>query len=124
MHNMTHCATRVVFRESASPSPANLRNDGRFGRARMLKGKVRPTLRCRPSRRPRMKEGSLACGGAAATLCLNFGLSDSGVAGETSLGAAAAATGRYFGAALDPGDFDEKPYRELAVSQLTCVTPE
>jgi hypothetical protein len=29
--------------------------------------------------------------------------------GETTLQLAAAASGRYFGAALDPGDFDEKP---------------
>jgi endo-1,4-beta-xylanase len=45
-------------------------------------------------------------------------------AGEVTLGAAAAGSGRYFGAALDPDAFDEKPYRELAASQLTSVTPE
>ena len=44
--------------------------------------------------------------------------------GQTTLGAAAASAGRYFGAALDPDNFDERPYRELATSQLTCVTPE
>src|SRR5271157_2989481 len=47
-----------------------------------------------------------------------------GPAGETTLGDAAASAGRYFGAALDPNDFDERPYRQLATSQLTCVTPE
>jgi len=41
-----------------------------------------------------------------------------------TLGAAAAASGRYFGAALDPGALDERAYRDLASRQLTCVTPE
>src|SRR5271155_3804561 len=45
-------------------------------------------------------------------------------AGETTLQSAAAASGRYFGAALDPGDFDEKPYLKLATEQLGCVPPE
>jgi endo-1,4-beta-xylanase len=36
----------------------------------------------------------------------------------------AASAGRYFGGALDPGAFDERPYRELAATQLICVTPE
>ena len=45
-------------------------------------------------------------------------------AGEVTLGAAAADSGRYFGAALDPDAFDEKPYRDLAASHLTSVTPE
>jgi endo-1,4-beta-xylanase len=41
-----------------------------------------------------------------------------------TLGGAAAVSGRYFGAALDPARLDEKPYRELGASQLTSVTPE
>jgi len=41
-----------------------------------------------------------------------------------SLGAAAAGSGRYFGAAIDPGALDERPYRVLAAAQLTSVTPE
>ncbi len=45
-------------------------------------------------------------------------------ADEPTLGAAAAASGRYFGAALDPGAFDEPRYRDLAARQLTSVTPE
>jgi endo-1,4-beta-xylanase len=48
-------------------------------------------------------------------------------AGEPSraaLGAAAAGSGRYFGAAIDPGALDERPYPELAAAQLTSVTPE
>jgi endo-1,4-beta-xylanase len=45
-------------------------------------------------------------------------------AAEPTLGSAAAVSGRYFGAALDPDDFDEKPYVQLAASQLTAVTPE
>ena len=45
-------------------------------------------------------------------------------AGEATLGSAAASTGRYFGAALDPGYLDEKRYRDLAAQQLTSVTPE
>ena len=48
----------------------------------------------------------------------------SAAADEATLGAAAAASGRYFGAALDPDALDEKPYRNLAASQLTSVTPE
>ncbi|HXZ14559.1 MAG TPA: endo-1,4-beta-xylanase [Roseiarcus sp.] len=39
-------------------------------------------------------------------------------------GSAAAASGRYFGAALDAGALDERPYRDLVQSQLTSVTPE
>ena len=45
-------------------------------------------------------------------------------AGEPTLGSAAASTGRYFGAALDPGLLDERAYRDLAATQLTAVTPE
>src|SRR5271155_5654639 len=45
-------------------------------------------------------------------------------ADEATLGSAATSAGRYFGGALDPGAFDERPYRELAASQLTSVTPE
>jgi endo-1,4-beta-xylanase len=45
-------------------------------------------------------------------------------AGETTLQSAAAASGRYFGAALDSGDFDEKRYVRLATEQLGSVTPE
>ena len=52
------------------------------------------------------------------------GLADPGSATEPTLGSAAASTGRYFGAALDPAYLDEKPYDALAATQLTCVTPE
>jgi endo-1,4-beta-xylanase len=45
-------------------------------------------------------------------------------AGEATLGSAAGESGRYFGAALDPDALDERPYRDLAATQLTCVTPE
>jgi endo-1,4-beta-xylanase len=44
--------------------------------------------------------------------------------GEVSLGAAAAASGRYFGAALDPHALGERLYRGLAATQLSSVTPE
>ena len=47
-----------------------------------------------------------------------------GPADEATLGSAAASAGRYFGGALDSGAFDERPYRELAATQLTSVTPE
>ena len=60
---------------------------------------------------------------AATALALICALS-AAEAGEATLGAAAAGSGRYFGAALDPDAFDEKPYRDLAASQLTSVTPE
>ena len=52
------------------------------------------------------------------------GLADPGSAAEATLGSAAASSGRYFGAALDPAYLDERPYRGLATTQLTCVTPE
>jgi endo-1,4-beta-xylanase len=45
-------------------------------------------------------------------------------AAEPTLGGAAASAGRYFGGALDPDDFDERPYLKLATEQLTSVTPE
>jgi endo-1,4-beta-xylanase len=45
-------------------------------------------------------------------------------AAGATLGSAAAASGRYFGAALEPAYLDEKPYRSLATTQLNCVTPE
>ncbi len=66
--------------------------------------------------RPLLAAAALALAASSAALA--------GPADETTLGAAAASAGRYFGAALDPSDFDERPYRELATSQLTCVTPE
>jgi endo-1,4-beta-xylanase len=47
-----------------------------------------------------------------------------GSAGEATLASAAASSGRYFGAALDPAHLDEKPYRGLAATQLGSVTPE
>jgi endo-1,4-beta-xylanase len=59
-----------------------------------------------------------------ATLASVCAVASASSAGEATLGAAAAKSGRYFGAALDPDDFDEKPYRDLATTQLTCVTPE
>ena len=61
-----------------------------------------------------------------AMAALSLGLFVAGVAraGETTLQTAAAASGRYFGAALDPGDFDEKRYVRLATEQLGSVTPE
>ena len=60
---------------------------------------------------------------AAAALALMSAVS-AVAAGDVTLGAAAATNGRYFGAALDPDALDEKPYRNLAASQLTSVTPE
>ena len=61
---------------------------------------------------------------AAALAIMTWAAADPGEAGQATLGAAAAESGRYFGAALDPDAFDERPYRELAAAQLTCVTPE
>jgi endo-1,4-beta-xylanase len=63
----------------------------------------------------------LRTGVAAAALAL---LASGADAGEATLGSAAAESGRYFGAALDPDALDERPYRDLAATQLTCVTPE
>jgi len=59
--------------------------------------------------------------GAALALCLFAGPA---AAAEMTLKAAAASSGRYFGAALDSGDFDEKPYVRLATEELSAVTPE
>ncbi|HME86678.1 MAG TPA: endo-1,4-beta-xylanase [Roseiarcus sp.] len=61
---------------------------------------------------------------AAALTLAASGAVVSGSADEATLGAAAASAARYFGGALDPNDFDERPYRELAATQLICVTPE
>src|SRR5271165_1028790 len=61
---------------------------------------------------------------AAALTLAASGAVVSGSADEATLGAAAASAGRYFGGALDPGAFDERPYRDLAATQLICVTPE
>ncbi len=71
-------------------------------------------------RKSRGRRLRFVCGGALA-LCLSSGLA--AAAGPT-LKAAAAASGRYFGAALDPGLFDEEPYRRLATDQFSAVTPE
>jgi len=49
---------------------------------------------------------------------------NAGEAGQATLGSAAAESGRYFGAAIDPDALDERPYRDLAATQLTSVTPE
>ncbi len=61
---------------------------------------------------------------AAAVLALTWAAAAEAGAGEVTLGSAAASSGRYFGAALDPGALDERPYRDLAAAQLTSVTPE
>src|SRR5271168_5363466 len=61
---------------------------------------------------------------AAALTLLTWACADAGEAGQATLGSTAAASGRYFGAALDPDALDERPYRQLAATQLTCVTPE
>ena len=45
-------------------------------------------------------------------------------ADEATFGAAAAASGRYFGAAIDVNALDERPYRTLMGKQLTSATPE
>jgi endo-1,4-beta-xylanase len=66
-----------------------------------------------------MREGLAAVALALAA----WGLAGPSAAADATLGSAAA-SGRYFGAALDPAYFDEKPYRALATKELTCVTPE
>jgi endo-1,4-beta-xylanase len=65
----------------------------------------------------------LRTGVAAAALALMTG-AGGGEAGEATLGSAAAGSGRYFGAAIDPDALDERLYRDLAATQLTSVTPE
>ena len=72
-----------------------------------------------------MRIGGMKFGVAAAALMLAaWGSVETGAAAEATLGSAAAATGRYFGAALDPDALDERPYRDLAANELTCVTAE
>ena len=67
----------------------------------------------------------LRTGLAAAALALLAGAAaEAGEAGEATLGSAAAESGRYFGAAIDPDALDERLYRGLAATQLTSVTPE
>ena len=61
---------------------------------------------------------------AAALALLTWADANAGEPSRATLGAAAAGSGRYFGAAIDPGALDERPYRELAAAQLTSVTPE
>jgi endo-1,4-beta-xylanase len=61
--------------------------------------------------------------GAALTL-LMFAAANAGEAGQATLGSAAAETGRYFGAAIDPDALDERRYRELAATQPSSLTPE
>ena len=67
---------------------------------------------------------SLRIGVVAAGLALILATTALGQTGEATLGAAAATSGRYFGAAIDPDALDEKAYRNLAATQLTSVTPE
>ena len=71
-----------------------------------------------------MRLGNFSRGVLPALALAALALGDPAAAGEATLGSAAASTGRYFGAALDPAFLDEKPYRGLATTQLTCVTPE
>jgi endo-1,4-beta-xylanase len=61
---------------------------------------------------------------AAASALMTWAAADAGEADQATLGSAAAASGRYFGAAIDPDALDERPYRDLAAAQLTSVTPE
>jgi endo-1,4-beta-xylanase len=61
---------------------------------------------------------------AIVALALTLAATGAGHAGEATLGSAAAESGRYFGAALDPDALDERPYRDLAATQLTSATPE
>src|SRR5271170_7494808 len=65
----------------------------------------------------------LRTGVAAAALALMTWVG-AGEAGQLTLGSAAAESGRYLGAAIDPDALDERPYRDLAATQLTSVTPE
>ena len=67
---------------------------------------------------------SLRIGVVAAGLALILATTVLGQTGEATLGAAAAQSGRYFGAALDPDALDDRSYREVAATQLTSVTPE
>jgi endo-1,4-beta-xylanase len=71
-----------------------------------------------PITRPRIRVA------AAALALLTSADANAGEPSRAALGAAAAGSGRYFGAAIDPGALDERRYRELAAAQLTSVTPE
>jgi len=64
-----------------------------------------------------------SCAALTAAFSLTFAAA-AAPAGEPTLQSAAASTGRYFGAALDPDHFDEKAYAKLATEQLGAVTPE
>ena len=89
------------------------------------------TIEERPARWPELGQGDdntirmhfALRTGAAVALALMWAVS-AAPAGDVTLGAAAATSGRYFGAALDPDALDEKLYRDLAAAELTSVTPE
>jgi len=72
--------------------------------------------------------GSSACAPEATTAidvnALAEGSYPAPAGNELTIGAAAAATGRYFGAAIDVNALAEGPYRALAGNELTAVTPE
>ncbi len=69
----------------------------------------------------RMTNTKRSFAAAGLMLAVASGPVAAGSAAEATLGAAAAASGRYFGAALDPDDFDEKPYRDLATRHGQCL---
>ena len=82
----------------------------------MSVGRIMDEREARASRRSWIRGVALAL-----AICV---LAGPAAAEDMTLKAAAALSGRYFGAALDPGAFDEKPYVRLATDELSAVTPE
>ena len=67
---------------------------------------------------------AFASAAAAAALSASAVLAVAQAAGAVSLKSAAAAKGRYFGAALDPAFLADPVYRDLATREFSSITPE
>src|SRR5690349_18865755 len=111
--------------ESIVPSTKSRMRPGAADRGQRAGRRSMP--RARTTRRPVERRSASMVGLrpwlAAAMLGLMSALS-AAAADEVTLGSAAGRSGRYFGAALDPGALDERAYRDLAAAELTSVTPE
>src|SRR5690348_12586258 len=73
-----------------------------------------------PRRRTALALGATVAAAAAATIALLPGLADA----ASTLGASAAATGRYFGAAVSSSKLGDPTYSTILAREFTMVTPE
>jgi endo-1,4-beta-xylanase len=80
-----------------------------------------------PSARPRSRRAGFVAGGVTAALLAGLGLlavSEQAGAVGTTLGAAAAGTGRYFGTAVQSSKLADPVYTGLLDREFTAATPE